>query len=426
MDINWSGIYLILVLILFNAFFAASEIAVITSRRVKIKQLEEKGNMSAASLIKLIDDPSLFLSTIQVGITLAGFLASATAAVGLSEALADWFEIIGVPRGISDTLAVLAVTLVVSYITLIFGELVPKRLAMQWSEKIALTVAKPITLMSKATIPLTKLLTLSTDLVVRLLGGNVKLKEKELSEDEIRYYISEHRTLPEEEKLMIEAVFDFGDRVVRQVMVPRTEIFHVNAHDKIGDALLKVCKKKYSTYPVYENNHENIVGMVRIYDLACNVYNKSDLLVKEIILPTLFIPETKHTVTLLKEFRQNNLGMAIVVDEYGGISGLVTLEDLVDEIIGDLNMCENSLQQNSEGDYVVDGDTSIRDIIETFNLKGFDDAEYETIAGFMLKQLGHLPVKGETILWEGYKFQVEKMGARRIEKVLISAALKER
>lgn len=285
--------------------------------------------------------------------------------------------------------------------------------------------ARPITLIAKATIPLTRLLTLSTDLVVRLFGGNVQLKEKEVSEDEIRYYISEHRTLPEEEKLMIEAVFDFGDRVVRQVMVPRTEIFHINAHDKIGDALLKVCKKKYSTYPVYENNHENIVGMVRIYDLACSVYNKSDLLVKEIILPTLFIPETKHTVTLLKEFRQKSLGMAIVVDEYGGISGLVTLEDLVDEIIGDLNMCENSLQQTSEGQYIVDGDTSIRDISETFNLKGFNDAEYETIAGFMLKQLGHLPVKGETILWEGYKFQVEKMGTRRIKKVLIRSALKE-
>ncbi len=426
MDINWTGIYLILILISVNAFFAASEIAVITSRRVKIKKLEEKGNLSAAALIKLIDDPSLFLSTIQVGITLAGFLASATAAVGLSVVLAKWIENIGVPRGISSTLGVFTVTLVVSYLTLVFGELAPKRLAMQWSEKIALRVAKPIFFIAKATSPLTKFLTLSTNLVVRLFGGNVQLKEKELSEDEIRFYISEHRTLPEEEKLMIEAVFNFGDRVVRQVMVPRTEILHVNAHDKIGDALDKVCDKRHSAYPVYKSDYENIVGTVRIHDLACSLYKNSDLLVEEIMSPTLFIPETKHTVALLKEFRHKMLEMAIVVDEYGGISGLVTLGDLIDEIIGDLNMGENSLQQNSEGEYIVDGDTPVEDIIETLNIKEpIDDTEFETIAGFMLKQLGHLPVKGETVLWEGYKFQVEKMGTRRIEKVLISSASKK-
>jgi len=183
LDINWSGIYLILFLILLNAFFAASEIAVITSKRVKIKQLDEEGNSSAATLIKLIDDPSLFLSTIQVGITLAGFLASATAAVGLSVILEKWIETIGVPKGISSTLGVFTVTLVIAYLTLIFGELAPKRLAMQWSEKIALKVARPIFFLAKATSPLTKFLTFSTNLVVRFFGGNVQLKEKELSED---------------------------------------------------------------------------------------------------------------------------------------------------------------------------------------------------------------------------------------------------
>ncbi|MFZ5644680.1 MAG: hemolysin family protein [Bacillota bacterium] len=426
MDINWTGIYLIGGLVLLNAFFAASEIAVITSRRVKIKQLEENGNKSAAALIKLIDDPSLFLATIQVGITLAGLLASATAAVGLSEALAGWFEAIGVPGGISNSVGVFTVTLIVAYITLVFGELAPKRLAMQWSEKIALVVARPIILIARATTPLTKFLTLSTNLVVRLLGGNVQLKEKELSEDEIRFYIAEHRTLPEEEKLMIEAVFDFGDQVVRQVMVPRTEIFHVNGHDRIVDALHKVCDKNYSAYPVYENDYENIVGMVRIQDLACNLLKSPDLLVEKIMSPTLFIPETKHTVALLKEFRQKKIGMAIIVDEYGGISGLITLEDLVDEIIGDLTLDQNLIRKTSEGEYLVEGDTPIEDIIDILNLKRLvPDAEYETIAGFILEQLGHLPMEGETVLWEGYKFQVQEMGTRRIEKVLISSASKE-
>lgn len=426
MEINWTGVYLILGLVLLNAFFAASEIAVITSRRVIVKQLVEKGNKSAAALIKLIDDPGLFLATIQVGLTLAGFLASATAAVGLSKALAGWFETLGVPGGISDTLSVFTVTLAVSYITLVLGELAPKRLAMQWPERIALRVARPVTFIAWATKPLTKFLNFSTNLVVRLLGGNVQLTAKELTEDEIRFHIAEHRTLPEEEKRMIEAVFDFGDQVVRQVMVPRTEIFHVSAHDRIGDALRKVCDNRYSSYPVYEDNHENIVGMVRIHDLACNVFANPDLPVKEVMSPTLFIPETKDTVALLKEFRQNKLGMAIIVDEYGGISGLVTLEDLVDEIIGDLSVDPDLICKTSEGEYLVEGDTPIQDIIETFSLKKlYPDAGYETIAGFMLEQLGHLPVKGETVLWEGYKFQVEEMSARRIEKVLIEPLPKE-
>ncbi len=210
-------------------------------------------------------------------------------------------------------------------------------------------------------------------------------------------------------------------------MVPRTEIFYINASDKIGDAFDKVCDKRYSTYPVYRNDYENIVGMIRIHDLACSLYKKNDLLVEEIMSPTLFIPETKNTVALLKEFRQKKLGMAIVVDEYGGISGLVTLENLIDEIIGDLNMDENSFQQISEGEYIVDGDTPVEDIFETLNVKEpINNTEFETIAGFMLKQLGRIPVKGETVLWEGYNFKVEKMGTRRIEKVLISSASKER
>ncbi|MFX4263521.1 hemolysin family protein [Pelotomaculum propionicicum] len=246
MEINWTGIFIILVLVLINAFFAASEIAVITSRRLKIERLKDDGNKSAQVLIGLMDNPSLFLATIQVGITLAGFLASATAAVGLSAAIAHIFREMGIPAGISNTLGVLIITIIISYITLVFGELAPKRLAMQWSEKIALTAARPINLIAKVTTPLTRFLTFSTNIVVRLLGGNPQHREKEITEEEIRLYITEHRTLPEEEKRLIEAVFDFGDQVVRQVMVPRTEIFYMSADDSIKEALGKACKVRYS------------------------------------------------------------------------------------------------------------------------------------------------------------------------------------
>lgn len=421
MEIKWTGLFLIFVLILLNAFFAASEIAVITTRRVKIEQLKDAGNKSAQTLIGLIENPSLFLATIQVGITLAGFLASATAAVGLSTAMASQLREIGIPTGLSNTLGVLIVTIIISYITLVFGELAPKRLAMQWSEKIALIVARPINLIARATTPLTRFLTFSTNVVVSLLGGNPQQREKEITEEEIRLYITEHRTLPEEEKRMIEAVFEFGDQVLRQVMVPRTEIFYISADDVIKDALEKVCKVSYSAFPVYKNDYENVVGMVRINNLACEFLVNHERKVEDIMSPTLFVPETKHTVELLKEFRQKKLGMAIVVDEYGGIAGIVTLEDLVDEIIGDVIEDQSHILKTSEGQWLVEGDTPIEDIIDALDLKTISpDAEYETIAGFMLEKFGHLPMEGETVSWEGYKFQVSEMGNRRIKKVLIN------
>jgi len=422
LEINWTGLLLIFSLILFNAFFAASEIAVLTTRRIKIEQLKDDGNKSAQILIGLIENPSLFLATIQVGITLAGFLASATAAVGLSTAVAKQLGGIGIPTGLSNTLGVLIVTVIISYITLVFGELAPKRLAMQWSEKIALIAARPIYFIARATKPLTRFLTFSTNIVVKFLGGNPQHCEKEISEEEIRLYITEHRTLPEEEKRMIEAVFEFGDRVVRQVMVPRTEIFYLCADDSIKEALEKVCKVRYSAFPVYKNDYENVIGMVRVHNLACEFLVNQVRKVEDIMSATLFVPETKHTVELLKEFRQEKLSMAIVVDEYGGIAGIVTLEDLVDEIIGDVIEDQSLMLKTPEGQWLVEGDTPIEDIIEALDLKGISpDAEYETIAGFMLEKMGHLPKEGETISWEGYKFQVREMGHRRIKQVLISS-----
>lgn len=422
MQIDWTGILLILILVLLNAFFAASEIAVISARRVKIEQLVEKGNKSAGILIRLIDDPSLFLATIQVGITLAGFLASATAAVGLSTVMAQQFKKTGIPGDFSNTLGVFFVTLIISYITLVFGELAPKRLAMQWSEKIALIAARPINVIAKATSPITRFLTFSTNLLVRLLGGNPQQQEREITEEEIRLYIAEHRTLPVEEKRMIEGVFEFGDQVVRQVMVPRTEICYIHAHEKLKDVLGKVCNAGYSAFPVYENDYDDIVGIVKIHDLACQVLSNTEQQVKDIISPALFVPETKHTVALLKEFRNKNSGMAIVVDEYGGTAGLVTLEDLVDEIIGDVVEEQKYIRKTEQGQWIIEGDTPIQEVAETLGLREINPhADYETIAGFMLEQLGHLPNEGETVSWEGYKFQVKEMGVRRIKKIQVTS-----
>ena len=420
MDINVAGILLIFFLVLVNAFFAASEIAVITSRRVKIEKLREGGNKSAQTLVRLIEDPSLFLATIQVGITLAGFLASATAAVGLSAVVAGSFRGFGLSQGLSNSLGIFVVTVTISYITLIFGELAPKRLAMQWSEKVALIVAGPIDLIAKATTPVTRFLTFSTNIVVRLVGGNPRQLEREITEDEIRLYIAEHRTLPEEEKRMIDAVFDFGDQVVRQIMVPRTEIFYVNAEDHIKEALEKVCNVDHSSFPVFKGDYENIVGTVRIHSLVCSFLSNPSDRVEMAMAPPLFVPETKDTVELLKEFREKKVGMAVVVDEYGGIAGLITLEDLIDEIIGDVVDKQNNIFKTADGYWIVEGDTPIQDVIDTLDLKNIrPDAEYETLAGFLLERFGRLPAEGDTLSWEGYVFRIIQMGVRRITKVSI-------
>lgn len=421
MQFNWFGILLIFFLILLNAFFAASEIAVISISKMRIQQLKEKGNKSADILLRLIQDPSLFLATIQVGITLAGFLASATAAVGLSKILAQYFQELGIAVSFANTLGVFIVTLIISYLTLILGELAPKRIAMQWSESIALKVAQPINFLARMTAPITRFLTFSTNLVVRILGGKTKQEEREITENEIRLYIREHRNLPLEEKQMIEGVFNFGDQVVRQLMVPRMEIMYIHTNEKVKDALDKVCNSSFSNFPVYLKNYDDVVGIINIHDLACQVLKDPELIVKELISPAFFVPETKHTVDLLKDFRRQKVEIAIVVDEYGGVAGLVTLEDLVDEIIGDIIEDQKFFSKISEGKWLVKGDVPIIEVIDKFKLKKLKPKnDYETLAGFILEQLGHLPKEGESISWEGYRFQVQEMDLRRIQTLLVT------
>jgi putative hemolysin len=206
-------------------------------------------------------------------------------------------------------------------------------------------------------------------MVVRLFGGNPLEQEKEMSEDEIRFYVAKNKKLPLEEKQMIEAVFDFGDQVVRQVMVPRTEIIHLQASDSIKDALEKLCRTGYQSFPVYRENYDDIIGMVKIQDLTCHLLAGQNLTLADITSPILFVPETKDTVELLKEFRAKKTSIAIVVDEYGGTAGLVTIEDLVDELIGDIIQDQDSVQKTSEGQWLVEGDTPIQTIVELLNIK---------------------------------------------------------
>lgn len=414
----WPDIALIAALILLNAFFAASEIAVISARDARIRQLAEEGNSAAAVLERLMGDPSRFLATIQVGITLAGFLASASAAVSLARPLAGWLESLGLGPGAAGTVAVGAVTLVISYVTLVLGELAPKRLAMQKPEPIALVVARPIDWLARLAAPFTALLARSTNLVVRAFGGRVDVEDRGLTEEEIRFYVAEHEELRAEEKQLIEGVFDFGDRLVRQVMVPRPEMKGLRKDMPLREAVERVRQTMHENYPVYDGDPDRIVGVVNVRDLLQAALESGDgRTVESVMRPARFVPETKHALDLLKEMKREHFRLAIVVDEYGGVSGLVTLDDLLEEIVGHVGEVPRVTEPVAGSEWLLDADTPIEDVNERLDVEIPASPHYETLAGFVLYMLGRIPEPGEGFEHRGWRFEVEGREGLRVTKV---------
>ncbi|MFZ5813934.1 MAG: hemolysin family protein [Bacillota bacterium] len=418
MTAYWQEFVLILGLVLLNAFFAAGEIATISARPVRIKQLAEDGNRSAQALLRLTADHSRFLATIQVGITLAGFLASASAAVGMSDDLGLALARLGLPAGVARPLGLVAVTLIISYLTLVLGELVPKRLALQAPERIALFVARPVEWVAKATGPFTALLTQSTNLVVRMLGGKVEQQEATLSEEELRFYVEEHRELYQEEKNLIAGVFDFGDRLVRQLMVPRPEMECIHQDAPLSEALQFVRTHGYWRYPVYREDYDDIVGIITVKDLVQHVGETApDERVAAIMRPARFVPEAKRALELLKELQTADEQMAIVVDEYGGVAGLVTMEDLLQEIVGDVAEEPVLTREQRESERLIDGAEPVEDVAELLDVKIPSSPNYETLAGFILDRLGEIPQVGDKVTVDGWTLVVEKMEGHRIDQV---------
>lgn len=420
MDTVWPDLLLIALLVLLNAFFAASEIAVIAARDARIRQMAEEGHGAARVAEQLMQDPSRFLATIQVGITLAGFLASASAALTLARPLAVWLDQLGLGAGLANSIAVGAVTLAISYVTLVLGELVPKRLALQNPERLALRVARPVAWLARVAGPFTALLARSTNLVVRVLGGKVEVQERGLTEEEIRFYVAEHQDLRSEEKQLIEGVFDFGDRLVRQVMVPRPEMKALPRDLSLRQAVTRVLQSGHECYPVYASSFDDIVGVVQVRDLLrAALEGSGEEPVETVMGPPRFVPETKQALDLLKEMKRDRFRLAVVVDEYGGVAGLVTLEDLLEEIVGNVGELGVPTQQVAASEWVLDGDTTIEDVNERLNLQIPASPHYETVAGFMLYTLGRLPEPGEGFEHQGWTLEVERRQGLRIQTVRV-------
>jgi len=412
-------ILLILLLISINAFFAASEIALFTTRWVKLKLMKED-SQELEAIQHLLERPNEFLATIQICITLAGFFASATGAVSLSRELGRKLESTSLPilGTLGEELAVILVTFVISYLNLVLGELVPKRMALANPEKFALRIARPIVFLSRVFKPLVTLLSASTDFISRILGIPQE-SVYSVTDEELKLFIAEQRTLPPDERRLINEVFDFGDTLAYEVMTPRTDMVCIEDNATIKDALELSLQSHFSRLPVYQGDLDNIIGFVHIKDILPHL-SKGDMNkpVREIMRPIHFVPLTKRAMELLKELQQKRINMAIVLDEYGGTAGLVTIEDLLEELVGEIRDEHDRetapYRKIGDDEYLVDASLPIESLNELLGLSLPESEEFESVGGLIMELLGKVPEEGEMVEVDDYQLKVERMKGKRI------------
>ena len=426
------NLILIGALILLNAFFAGAEIAVISVRETRIRPMAEKGSKTAHTILNFSKDPSRFLATIQVGVTLAGFMASATAAAQLADGVGRFIQMLNIPviSRAPNAVALVLITLAISYVTLVFGELVPKRLAILKSEQIAFVVARPIEWFSIVAYPIIRALTMSTNLVIRLFGVRPEDVAPSTTEDELKFLVTQHAALQDEEKELIRQAFEFGDILTRQIMVPRPDITAVESTATVKEALEETRESGHPRLLVYEENLDNIIGAIHLIDLI-DLIEKNQLgaPVIDIMRAVIHVPETRRAISLLKDMQTSKLSLAVVLDEYGGTSGIVAVEDIIEEIVGEFGAKaeeDELIKAVSDREIVVDGRITIDELNERFELEIPESPEYDTIAGWILSKLGHIPRPGEEIKHGGDRFRVQSMQQRRVALIRIIRAEKER
>lgn len=430
-------ILLLFVLILVNAFFAMSEIAIISLNDTKIDKLAEEGHKKAKQIQKLTQNSSNFLSTIQIGVTLAGFLTSASAADSfapiITNAVAPYVP--GIPVSVIDTVALILITIVISYFSLVFGELAPKKIGMQKSEKVAYKVVGILLFIMKATKPFVKVLSLSTNGIVRLFGIDPNADEENVTEEEILMMVDvgeEKGVIENAQAEMINNIFEFDDIDAGDIMTHRVDMTAVEADESVAEVIKVAIEDGYSRIPVYDDDPDNIIGVVYVKDLLPYIGKEIPVekTIREIMREAYFIPETKKCGELFSEMSEKRVQMAIVVDEYGGTAGLLTLEDIVESIVGNIHdeydTEEEEIAKINDTTFTVEGTTDLDEIDE---LIGADipEGDYDTIAGFIISQLGFLPKDGDmdTVETDNLKFTVLSVEDKRIAKVRIDITPRE-
>jgi putative hemolysin len=440
-----SDLLVVVILIFVGGFFAASEIALITVKRHRLSQLADEGNRSARTAQRLTEDPGRFLATIQIAITFLGFLAGATGAAAFSKGLAPLIR--AIPIGfISDaasTIAFVIITLAIALASIVIGELVPKTLALNFPERLALLVARPIGMIQGLLSPIVWFVSSISAVLVRLMGGKEKPQGGYLSTEELKLLVetgSEQGQIEEEEKEMIHGVIELGDKRVHEVMVPRIGIRAVNVDDPLDEVLDMIVRAGHSRLPVFEESLDNIVGILYAKDLLPylkgNGRANGGIDIRTLVRSPVYVPESKPVDDLLHEMQAAKRHIAIVVDEYGGTAGLVTMEDVVEEIVGEIQdeydredpMVED-VSTDQEVGYRIDGRVSMDDLRDLFDLSDDDEVDedaYDTIGGFVVHRVGRIPLPGAEIPFrDGVVLQVEAAEPRRVARVLARRPLRD-
>lgn len=423
---------LLAALILINAFFASAEMAIVSVNKNKIKILAQEGNKKAKLLLKLYEEPNKFLSTIQVAITLAGFMASAVAATSVSVYIASFLSKYGIHY--STQIAVVLVTLILSYITLVFGELYPKRMALQYSEKIAMFCVKPLIFISKITKPFVWLLSASVSFLLRITGVKDTNIEEHYSEEEIRSLLEvgqETGLIKETGKEMITSIFEFDDKLAYEVMTPRTDVYMININDNLADYVDELLEERYARVPVFEKDSDNIIGILYMKDfmIEARKHGFENVDIRNLLRKPYLVPESKNIDELFRELQETKVHIAILIDEYGGFSGIATIEDLIEEVMGNIDDeyddSEAKIQQIDEYTYLIDGQYYIDDLNDELQLN-LESEEHETIGGLIIDFLGEIPDEDEKeeriIELENCTFKIESVKDRRIDKVKLYIA----
>lgn len=412
----WLDIALVGTLILLNAAFAGSEMALVSLREGQLKQLERQGGARALRLVRLARDPNRFLATIQIGITLAGFLASATAAVSLAEPLVPFLSALG---SAAEPVAVAGVTLVLTFLTLVFGELAPKRLAMQMALPWALTVARPLDLLSTVSRPVVALLGASTDAVVRLLGGRVESETEEISSEELRDLVTSHRDLNPEQREIISGALDLHERKLREVFVPRGSVVTVNGEATLSEARALMAASGHSRVPVTRRHHlDEVVGVVH----WASVLEGGTDPVSAVATPALVLPDTVRISDALRHFKAERQQLALVIDEHGAVDGIVTLEDLLEEIVGEIwdetDRDVVGAERAPDGALTLPGTFPVHDLEDVGVRLESPTGDYTTVAGLVLTLLGRIPDRpGDQVAVDGWQVEVLEVGHHAITKV---------
>ncbi len=424
-------IALLFVLILINAFFAGSEIAIIQVNDNKVNKMADEGNKKARQLLRLVSEPSSFLATIQVGVTISTYLSSAVAADTFADPIsAALTSVMPLPISVLRLIAVIVITVILSYFSLVLGELVPKRVAMQNPEKFAFAAVGALTVLYKATRPFVWLLSKSTNAVVRLFGIDPNHEPDRVTEEEIRMLVdvgNEKGVIEESAKEMINNIFEMDDITAAEIMTHRTDIMGVEKSSSIKDVVNIAISEGYSRIPVYEDDLDNIVGVIYVKDLLGLIGQKGGVepVLKDFIRPVQFVPESNHVKELFKEFQDKKVQIAVVCDEYGGTSGIVTMEDLLEAIVGNIqdeyDNEEEDIKMVDDMTFTVDGATDIEELSEILDVVLPDEGDYDTIAGLIIDILGYIPSEGEhpSVVVNNVELTVLEVEDRRIASVKV-------